>query len=300
MSVLVIGSVALDTIQTPFGKAERILGGSATYFSLACSIFNQVKLVAVVGDDLRDEKLNLLSRKNIDLGGLEVKKGKTFRWHGKYFDDLNYRETVELKLGVFEGFKPTVPKKYQQCEYIFLANIDPKQQYQIVKSADSARVVAADTIDHWIENQRNDLLELLKKINILILNDSEARLLSGEYNLLAASRWIQSKGPNIVVIKKGEHGVLLFREDDFFVAPAYPLEEIFDPTGAGDAFAGGFIGYLSTCSGGITRQNLRTAVIYGQIIGSFCVEEFGVKKLLNLNKEEVNKRLNYFKKLTQF
>lgn len=299
MSVLVIGSVAIDTIETPFGKAEEILGGSATYFSIACSFFNQVKLVAVVGKDFKKGKLKPLLRKNIDIDGLKVESGETFRWHGRYSDNLNYRQTVQLELNVFQNFNPVIPRTYQKCRYIFLANIDPKLQWQVLKSTICAKLVAADTMDHWINNQKRDLLRLLKNVNILILNDSEARLLSQKTNLLLASRWIQTKGPQIVVIKKGEHGILLYESGKFFTAPAYPLETVFDPTGAGDTFAGGFIGFLSTCKR-INRKNLRIAAIYGEIISSFCVEEFGVGRLSKLNKRDINKRLQQFKKMTYF
>ncbi len=299
MSVLVVGSVAMDTIETPFGKAEKILGGSATYFSIACSFFNQVKLVAVVGKDFKKDKLKPLLRKNIDIDGLKVESGETFRWHGRYSDNLNYRRTVQLELNVFQNFNPVIPKTYQKCRYIFLANIDPKLQWQVLKSTICSKLVAVDTIDHWINNQKQDFLRLLKNVNILILNDSEARLLSQKTNLLLASRWIQTKGPQIVVIKKGEHGILLYERGKFFTAPAYPLETIFDPTGAGDTFAGGFIGFLSTCKR-INHKNLRIAAIYGEIMGSFCVEKFGVGRLSKLNKRDINKRLQQFKKMTYF
>jgi len=299
MSILAIGSVAIDSIQTPTKKVNNILGGSATYFSIACSFFNKVKLVAVVGKDFSKNNIKPLKRKNIDLKGLEVEDGKTFRWCGKYFDNLNHRETLKLNLNVFENFKPIIPASYKNCKYIFLANIDPKQQYQILKSAGSYKIAAADTMDHWINNKKKDLLKLLKEIDILILNDSEARLISQKENLSLASRWIQSRGPRIVVVKKGEHGVLLYEGGRFFIAPAYPLEEIHDPTGAGDTFAGGFMGYISTC-GRITHNHLRMAVIYGQIMGSFCVESFGIDRLLKLNKSDITRRLQQFKKMTYF
>ncbi len=299
MSVLVIGSVAIDTIETPFGKAKNILGGSAVYFSLACSFFNKVKLVAVIGEDLKKSDYALLHRKNIHLEGLKIAKGKTLNWHGKYFNDLNYRETLKLDLGVFSDYEPVIPSEYNDCNYVFLANIDPKHQSKVLNSINSYKIAAADTMDHWIKNRRKSVISLIKKIDILILNDSEARLISKEANLFSASRWIQKKGPKVVVIKKGEHGVLLVHGNKFFGAPAYPLEKTFDPTGAGDAFAGGFMGYLSQCSK-ITHKNLRLATIYGQVMGSFCVEEFGVKKLLNLSKKDINSRVRELRKFSVF
>lgn len=298
MSILVIGSVALDTIKTPFGQAVDTLGGSATYFSLAASFFDRVNLVAVIGKDLPSDKLDVLKKRDIDLKGLQVEEGKTFRWGAEYQYDLNIRQTTLLELNVFKDFNPKIPKEYADSEYIFLANIDPDLQSSVLGQVRSPKLVVGDTINFWIENKKNSLINLLGKLDILVLNDSEARELSGKSNLQQASRWIKEKGPGIVVIKKGEHGFLMMA-DKYFAAPAYPLEEVFDPTGAGDAFAGGFLGYLAR-SGSLDEPHLRCAAIYGSVIASFCVEKFGVQRLVEIDQKDLKQRFQDFKRLTHF
>ena len=299
MSILVVGSVALDTIKTPFGEAQDLLGGSATYFSIAASLFDRVNLVAVIGKDLPFDKLEVLKSRNIDLKGLQVEEGKTFRWGAEYQYDLNVRQTTLLELNVFEHFDPKIPHEYVDSEYVFLANIDPDLQSNVLGQVRSPKLVVCDTINFWIEHKMDSLISLLGKVDILVLNDSEARELSTKPNLQQACKWIKEKGPQTVVIKKGEHGLLMMAEDRYFGAPAYPLEEIFDPTGAGDAFAGGFLGYLAR-SGSLDGKHLRCAAIYGSVLASFCVEKFGVQRLVEIDQEDLQQRFRDFKHLTHF
>jgi sugar/nucleoside kinase (ribokinase family) len=286
MSVLVVGSVALDTIETPFGSVADALGGSATFFSAAASLFTPVQLV-------------FLEARGVDCGGLERQDGESFRWSGIYSYDLNSRETRETRLGVFADFEPKIPDRFRDAEWIFLGNIDPVLQLRVLEQVRAPQMVACDTMNFWIEGKRNDLLRLLERVDLLMVNDSEARQLSGDYNLLRAARWIQRHGPSLVIVKKGEHGAVLFARDFIFFAPGYPLEEIFDPTGAGDAFAGGFVGYLAR-AGASDPTHLKRAMIYGSAMGSFAVERFGVRRLIDLTSAEVHTRVSQFRELTAF
>jgi len=299
MSVLVVGSVALDTVDTPFGSAVDALGGSATFFSAAASIFCPVQLVGVVGDDFPLEKLDFMEARGVDLTGLEQAPGESFRWSGVYSYDLNSRETTETRLGVFADFKPRIPESFRDAEWVFLGNIDPELQLDVLEQVRSPRFVACDTMNFWIEGKRDALLELLKHVDVLMVNDSEARELSGDYNLLRAARWIQERGPGAVIVKKGEHGAILFTGSMIFFAPGFPLEEVFDPTGAGDAFAGGFLGYLAR-TGSTDPEHLRRAMVYGSALGSFAVEQFSVDRFRSITIEEIHARVRLFREYTAF
>jgi sugar/nucleoside kinase (ribokinase family) len=299
MSLLVVGSVALDTIETPFGRVTDALGGSATFFSAAASYFCPVHLVGVVGSDFPVNELEFLQRRGVDLRGVETAAGESFRWSGVYNYDLNSRQTLSTRLGVFAQFQPRIPEAFRDARWIFLGNIDPLLQLEVLAQVRAPQLVACDTMNYWISSKRDDLIRLLEHVNVLLLNDSEVRELSGEYNLLRAARWIQALGPEMVVVKKGEHGAILFTPDVIFFAPGYPLEEVFDPTGAGDAFAGGFLGYLARV-GVVTPEHLRRAVVYGSALGSFAVERFGVRRLIDLTLEEIDDRVAHFRELTAF
>lgn len=301
MSLLVVGSLALDTIETPFGKAERAVGGSATYISLSASYFLQpVRLVGVVGGDFPKKELDFLKEKEIDLEGLQVKDdGKTFFWHGKYDFDLNNRESLATELNVFADFDPVIPDSFKKSTFICLGNINPELQKKVLEQVDKPRLVVADTMNFWIEGKYDALLEVLKRIDVLIINDSEAREISREANLIKSARKIQGLGPKSVIIKKGEHGALLFFEDKLFIAPAYPLESIYDPTGAGDSFAGGFMGYLAKTED-LSYESMKRAVIYGSTIASFAVESFSIDRIRDLSTLEIKDRFNEFKHLSDF
>lgn len=299
MSILVVGSAALDTVETPFGTVEDALGGSAIYFSAAASYFAPVNLVAVVGDDFPKEKIEFLKKKNVDFSGLEVADGKTFRWGGKYGFDLNDRDTLFTHLNVFEKFEPKIPNSYKNSEYIFLANIGPDLQMNVLKQIQSPKLVALDTMNYWIGGDLPALRETLKHVDVLIVNDSEVRQLAYEANLVKSSKIVQEMGPKTLIIKKGEHGALLITPDSFFWAPAYPLEFIYDPTGAGDTFAGGFMGYMAK-SDDISIDNLKRAVVFGSTMASFCVEKFSLERLENLTEEEIRKRFYEFWQMTNF
>lgn len=299
MSILVVGSVAFDSIKTPFGEAPDIMGGAATYFSLAASQFDDVNLVAVVGDDFGEEHMRVFNGRRIDLRGLQRAAGKTFRWGGEYSYDLNNRETLFTELNVFEGFQPVLPESYRQADIVFLANIHPSLQLQVLEQVQTRRLVALDTMNFWIEGTPIELRRVLREVDILLLNDSEARELAQEHNLVRAAKKIRTMGPRYVVIKRGEYGVMLADGEDLFAAPAYPLADIFDPTGAGDTFAGGFLGYLSGHKS-VDPQILRQAVIIGSTLGSFCVEDFGTRRLERLTAEEIQDRFRRFKLLTNF
>ncbi|MEN8192260.1 MAG: PfkB family carbohydrate kinase [Bacteroidota bacterium] len=300
MGLLVVGSVAFDTVETPFDKIDNALGGSATYISLAASYFTApVKLVAVVGDDFGDENIQLLENRDIDLTGLEIIEGeKTFRWGGKYHYDLNTRDTNFTHLNVFENFDPVIPEKMRSSRFLILGNIMPSLQSKVLDQMNDTKFVVCDTMNLWIENNREDLLNVLERIDLLVINDSEARLLTNEPNLIKAARLIKEMGPNYLIIKKGEHGALLFGEEKIFSAPAYPLENIFDPTGAGDVFAGGLIGFLHKTSD-INFENLKRAVIYGSTMASFCVEKFSTKGIENLSNLEIKSRYLEFLELSK-
>lgn len=299
MSILAVGSIAFDTIKTPFGEARDILGGAATYFALAASNFTRVNVVAVVGEDFGERERAVFESRPIDLAGLEVARGKTFRWGGEYHFDLNERTTLFTELNVFESFLPRIPEAYRRSPYVFLGNIHPELQLEVLRQVERPRLVALDTMNYWIERTPAALGRVLAEVDALLINDAEARQLSGEHNLVKAAAKIHTMGPKTLVVKRGENGVLLFNEGHCFAAPAYPLEEAFDPTGAGDTFAGGFIGYLAE-HGSLSDASLRQAIVFGSTLGSFCVEEFGTQRLERLSAEEILSRFRDFKRLTHF
>lgn len=299
MSVLVVGTVALDSVETPFGRRDNLLGGSATYFSIAASYFTDVRLVAVVGRDFRKRYLMLFKRFDIDTKGLQVKEGKTFHWKGRYEYDMNVAKTISTHLNVYSRYNPDIPQEYQDTKNIFLANIDPELHLYILRQIKRPRLIACDTMNYWIENKRRALLKLLKNVHLFLLNDAEARELSNETNLFKASRFILSLGPKMAIIKKGEHGCLLFSKKVSFSVPGFPLEIIRDPTGAGDAFAGGLLGYLSRFDK-IDESKVKKGIIFGSVMASYNVEDFSLNKLLKLNRRLIDKRYKAFKKLTYF
>jgi len=298
-AVLVVGSVALDSVETPFGRVDDAVGGSATFFSASASHLVPVQLVGVVGNDYPLERLEPLRQRGVDLSGLECADGESFRWRGRYRHDLNAAETLETRLGVFSRFKPRIPDSFRKAPYVFLANIDPRLQLDVLRQVERPKLVACDTMNFWIESRRAELLELLSRVDILLLNDSEARQLTEEYNLVRAARWILARGPRYVVIKKGEHGAYMFSSHSVFFAPAYPLEEVFDPTGAGDSFAGGFMGYLAR-TGRMDEEAMRRAVVYGSALGSFAVERFSIERLVEIGLADIAHRLEEFRKLVAF
>lgn len=299
MSVLVVGTVAFDSIETPVASAERILGGSAAYFAMTASFFTPVQIVGVIGEDFPKEYLDILSKRGIDLAGLKTEKGDTFHWRGRYHEDLNVRDTLELHLNVLSGFVPSLPQSYREARYVFLGNIDPSMQIKVLDQLNNCRLVACDTMDHWIQGSLTELRNVLKRVEILVINDSEAKLLSGEHNVVRAARSILKMGPKVLLIKRGEYGVLQFSDSTLFATPAYPLEEVFDPTGAGDSFAGGFIGYLAR-TGDHTDRGLRRAIAYGSVVASFAVEDFGLRKIISLTMEKIEDRYRRFLELTDF
>jgi len=299
VSILVVGTVAFDSIETPSGSAERVLGGSATYFSFAASLFAPVRVVGVIGEDFPQEHLDLFSRRGIDIQGLKKEKGETFHWRGRYHEDLNVRDTIELHLNVLSSFVPRLPESYRETDYVFLGNIDPAMQLEVVDQLKHFRLLACDTMDHWINGSPKELRKVLARVEILMINDSEARLLSGEHNIVRAARAILKMGPKTVLIKRGEYGALLFSGSQVFAAPAFPLEHVFDPTGAGDSFAGGFLGHLAKHPS-LDRANLCKAVIFGSVLASFCVEQFSVDRLRTLEMPEIYERYAKFRALTRF
>jgi sugar/nucleoside kinase (ribokinase family) len=299
MSVLVVGSVALDSVETPFGKADDVLGGSATFFSASASHLTDVQVVGVVGNDYPMDRLRELEKRNVDLGGIECVDGSSFRWRGRYRHDLNSAETLETHLGVFSHFEPKIPARFAKPDFLFLANIDPRLQLAVLQQVERPKLVASDTMNFWIESRRPELVELLAHVDLLTLNDAEARQLTEQTNLVQAARWIMAHGPRHVIIKKGEHGAFLFHDRNIFFAPAYPLETVFDPTGAGDSFAGGFIGYLAR-TGDLSDANMRRAVIYGSAMGSFAVEKFSIERLMTVTRPEIDTRVHAFKQLVAF
>ena len=306
MSLIVVGSVAYDGVETPHGKVDRMLGGAATYIALSASYFTPVKVVAVVGDDFAQEDYGLLASRNIDLSGLErVPGGKTFFWAGRYSPDMNDRTTLRTDLNVFADFNPRLPDSYRSEPYLFLGNIQPALQRTVRAQMDRVRLTGGDTMNYWINDFRGELLETLKQWDFLLINDSEARLLSGEYNLRAAAERVQAMGPSTLVIKRGEYGALLFHGKRHFMVPGYLLETVFDPTGAGDCFAGGFIGYLAGRGldleeGHLDFAELRRAVVYGSVMGSFCCEKFGVDRFRTLTRQEIDARYSEFQDCTGF
>jgi len=301
MSLLVIGSVAFDALETPFGKTDKIIGGSGTYISLSSSYFNPVNIVGVVGEDFLQSDLDMMQKHGINTDGIQIKKGeKSFFWKGKYHTDMNTRDTLVTELNVLENFDPIIPDAYQDCEFLMLGNLAPAVQKQVIERLQKRpKLIAMDTMNFWMDIALDDLKETMKMVDAIIVNDEEARQLSGEYSLVKAAQKIKSMGPRIIIIKKGEHGALLFAEDKVFYAPALPLEEVFDPTGAGDTFAGGFIGYLAK-QGAVNFENMKRAVIYGSAMASFCVEKFGTEKLQHLKPNQINDRVNEFVKLVNF
>ncbi len=299
MPVLVVGSVALDSVETPFGKADDVLGGSATFFSAAASIFTPVQLVGVVGSDYPVDKLDPLVARGVDLAGLERADGPSFRWRGRYSHDLNSAETLETHLGVFSRFSPKIPDQFRNAPFVFLGNIDPRLQLDVLSQVDKPKLVACDTMNFWIQSRRPDLVELLSHVNLVTLNDGEARQLTERTNLVQAAKWIMDHGPDHVIIKKGEHGAFMFNRENMFFAPAFPLENVFDPTGAGDSFAGGFIGYLAR-TGDLSETNMRRAMMYGSAMGSFAVEKFSTERLMTLTRDELSSRIGELKRLVAF
>jgi sugar/nucleoside kinase (ribokinase family) len=301
VSLLVVGSVALDSVETPFGKVKNALGGSAVYISVAASYFTApVRIVGVVGGDFPKEHLKFLEDRNIDLDGLQiVQGGKTFRWSGKYQYDLNSRDTLLTELNVFEKFDPVIPDGFRKTSYVCLGNIDPVLQRKVLAQITRPRLVVGDTMNYWIETKPSELRETLKVLDVLVVNESEARLLTKEPNLIKASKKIIKMGPKFVIIKKGEHGALLVTEETIFSAPAYPLENLYDPTGAGDTFAGGFIGWLAKTDD-ISSENLKRAVVYGSALASFCVEKFSVDGIKDLSNLKIQDRYRSFMELSRF
>lgn len=302
MSLLVVGTVAFDAIETPFGKTDKIVGGAATYIGLSASKFyDKINLVSVVGEDFPKEAIEMMHKHQVDTQGLQIKPNeKTFFWSGRYHNDMNSRDTLETQLNVLETFNPTVPESYQECECLMLGNLMPSIQQKVLNQLKKRpKLIVLDTMNFWMDNFIEDLMEALKNVDVLTINDEEARQLSGEYSLVKAAKKILSLGPKNVIIKKGEHGALLFNQTDMFFAPALPLEEVFDPTGAGDTFAGGFIGYLCATKD-YSFENMKRAVIIGSAMASFCVERFGTERMNKLSKEEVNNRIIQFVRLVQF
>jgi sugar/nucleoside kinase (ribokinase family) len=300
--LLIVGTVAFDAIETPFGKTDKILGGAGTFIGLSASNFKlQSAIVSVVGDDFPQEYLDLLTARNIDISGLEVVKGgKTFFWSGRYHNDMNSRDTLATELNVLANFQPKVPQNFKNADVVMLGNLHPMVQSSVLDQMETKpKLVVLDTMNFWMDCALDDLLTVIKRVDVITINDEEARQLSGEYSLVKAAAKIQTMGPKYVVIKKGEHGALLFHQKEMFFAPALPLEDVYDPTGAGDTFAGGFTGFIAQ-SGDITFDNMKTAIIQGSNLASFCVEQFGTERMLVLTKDEINSRLKQFKALTQF
>lgn len=302
MSLLVVGSVAFDALETPFGKTDKIIGGAATYISLCSSYFTKpVNLVAVVGGDFPKSDIKMLEEHGVNTEGLQIKEDeKSFFWSGRYFNDMNSRETLVTELNVLGDFDPIIPESYQNCEYLMLGNLAPQVQKLVIERLKNRpKLIVMDTMNFWMDIAHAELLETIKMVDVLSINDEEARQLSGEYSLVKAAKKIMAMGPKFLIIKKGEHGALLFNEDKVFFAPALPLEDVFDPTGAGDTFAGGFIGYLAS-TGDISFENMKRAVIHGSAMASFCVEKFGTERMLSLEGEEVEARVQQFVELVNF
>ncbi|MFQ6084065.1 MAG: PfkB family carbohydrate kinase [Candidatus Aminicenantia bacterium] len=299
MSLVVVGSVALDTIQTPYGKRERVLGGSCIYFALAAGFFTQPRIVGVIGEDFPKGYLESLEKRKIDLEGLKIDSGKTFYWEGIYGEDPDYRETVKTELNVFANFSPVLPESYKKSDLVFLANIDPDLQFDVLSQVDNPKLVAIDSMNLWIQEKFDSLIKVIKKTNILFINEEEAKMLTQKLNIIKAGKELLKMGPSTVILKKGIHGALVFKKNSLLAVPAYPVEEVIDPTGAGDSFAGGFMGYLDR-GGRVTYSKFCKALIYGSILASFVIEDFSVNRLMNLTPKEIKKRFQEFKKLTSF
>ena len=302
MSLLAVGTVAFDDVQTPFGRAEKIVGGAATYIALSASYYtDDIKIVSVIGDDFPKEVLSMMENRGINLEGLQLKEGeKSFFWAGKYHNNMNERDTLDTQLNVLADFDPVLPKSYQNADYVMLGNLTPSIQKQVIKQmAKRPKLVGMDTMNFWMDTAMESLVDVLKLIDVLIINDEEARQLSGEYSLVKAAALIHKMGPKTIVVKKGEHGALLFQKDQVFFAPALPLAEVFDPTGAGDTFAGGFMGYMASTDD-LSFENMKRAVIYGSAMASFCVEKFGIERLTELTEDEITERIVRFVQLVNF
>jgi len=299
MGVLVVGSVAIDSVETPFGIGENVLGGSATYFATSASFFTDVNLVGIVGEDFPPEHLEFLKSRNIDLRGLVRESGKTFHWKGKYGYDLNEAQTLDTQLNVFQTFRPQIPAEYADAEYLILANIDPDLQLEVLEQVKNPRVIACDTMNFWISSKPEVLKKVIARVDFFIINEGEARQLTGETNLVKAARAILGMGTKNLIIKRGEYGVLFFSGDSIFAAPAYPLESVFDPTGAGDTFAGGFMGYLAN-TGDLSKEGIRQAIVFGSVMASFNVEDFSLNRLRTLEYSEIDERYRNFKAMTHF
>jgi len=302
MKIVSVGTVAFDAIETPFGKTDKIVGGACTYISLSAAYFNDSpNLISVVGEDFPKETIDLFKKRGINTEGLQIKEGeKTFFWSGKYHQDMNTRDTIDTQLNVLESFDPIVPNSYQDCDILMLGNLTPSVQMKVIQQMETRpKLIVLDTMNFWMEIAMDDLKEVIKQIDVLTINDEEARLLSGENSLRKAAKIILQMGPKYLIIKKGEHGALLFGDNNIFYAPALPLEEVFDPTGAGDTFAGGFVGHLSTCDS-INWEAMKKAIIVGSAMASFTVEKFGIEKLVALDENQIKERINEFKKLVSF
>jgi sugar/nucleoside kinase (ribokinase family) len=299
VSILVVGSVAIDSVRTPFGERDEVLGGSATFFSIAASFFNKVNIIATVGEDFPDKYIDIFRKNDIGIDGFHKAAGKTFRWKGEYDFDLNSAKTIYTHLNVFSDFKPEVPESLRDTEFVFLANIDPELQLNVLKQIRKPKLVACDSMNFWIETKRKAFEKILGHVDVMLLNDGEARMFTGESNLLKAARTLVSCGPKAVVIKKGEHGVIYFSKRSHFIAPAYLLETVYDPTGAGDTFAGGMMGYLSAAAK-LDDMAMRKSMIYGSVLASFTVEDFSVDKLLRISMKDIKKRFDHFKEITKF
>ena len=301
MSLLIVGSVAFDAIETPFGKTDKILGGAGTYVSLAASYFQNPNVISVVGDDFQEDNFQVFKNHNINTEGIQIKKGeKTFFWSGKYHEDMNTRDTLSTELNSLGTFDPVVPESYQDAEFLMLGNLLPSVQSKVIERLKKRpKLIVLDTMNFWMDTMMSELLKTISMVDVLVINDEEARQLSGEYTLVKAAKKILKMGPSFLIIKKGEHGALLFDDSNVFFAPALPLEEVFDPTGAGDTFAGGFIGYLAK-TGDISFENMKNAVIMGSAMASFNVEKFGTERLQNLSKEEISQRVKQFVNLVKF
>ncbi|SJZ38296.1 Sugar or nucleoside kinase, ribokinase family [Trichlorobacter thiogenes] len=299
MGIVVVGTVAFDTVETPFGKGENVLGGSATYFSTSASFFSDVSLVAVVGEDFPEEHVSFLKSREIDLQGLQRIPGKTFHWSGKYGYDLNEAQTLDTQLNVLLDFKPELPATYRNTDVLFLANIDPELQLQVLDQVEKPRLTACDSMNFWISSKPEALKEVMRRVDIVVINEGEARMLTGEANLVKAARQMINQGCKRLVVKRGEYGVLMFTADTVFAAPAWPLEEVFDPTGAGDTFAGGFMGYLAN-TGDLSEEGIRQALVFGSVMASFNVEDFSLNRMKRLTYPEIEARYRSFKGLTSF
>jgi sugar/nucleoside kinase (ribokinase family) len=299
MSILVVGSVALDSVETPFGAVGEALGGSATYFSIAASLYAKVKLVAVVGSDFPSRHVELLEQAGVDLTGLQIRDGRTFRWAGRYEFDLNTAHTIDTQLNVFATFHPVLPEAHKDSSYVFLANIDPDLQYEVLQQVKGARLKVMDTMNFWIEGKREALTRTMSAVDVVLMNEAEVRQYADTYSLIAGARKILSLGPRAVVVKKGEYGCVMFADNEYFVAPAYPLEQVKDPTGAGDSFAGGFIGYLAQTDD-TSSAAIKRAIVHGSVVASYAVEEFSVERLRTICQQDIDRRYRQFQEFTVF